>query len=315
MLPPRNEQYSQESPDPLGCAAPRLRAEEQREATGSGIGQVPALLALVAVPAVAVVALLNGARDEVPARVAEGARTTSPAPPTALPVPLAMASPPPAASLVPLAPALPPPSPSTTVGLFSPAPDIQAGTPSPHGDRGACTMCHRVLPPAGVGAPPAAAGPAATVALGVDPPASEAPADGLPLQSVRWAGLELLPLGPRVASALSAPAGSGVLLMSLSLQAGSCGLAAGDIITAVEGRPTPDLSSLVRAADAVRGQPRATLQVLRRGAPLTFQLEGSAAGLGPAQGRTAPAIAAGSTPPHAPRGACAGCHTIQGGGP
>jgi hypothetical protein len=305
MLPPPTEQVLEQSPSAPESAGPPLQTDKRRRLIGPGIAEVPALLALLAVPALAVVALLSGVLGGAPARVAPEAIATRLTAPPGPPLPLGTARPTPAPA--PQAAALQPVASARTVGLFSTAPDIQAGTPSPHGERGSCTMCHRVLPPA----PGAAPAPAATIALALDPSSGEAPPAGLPLQSVRWAGLELLPLGPRVASALSAPAGSGVLLMSLSLRAGSCGLAAGDIITAVEGKPTPDLKSLVRAAEAVRGQPHASLQVLRRGAPLDFQLEGDASGLGPAMGRTAPPIAASSTPLHAPRGACAGCHPIQ----
>lgn len=215
----------------------------------------------------------------------------------------------------------------TFVRLLRRAPDIVAGTPAPHGRRGPCTACHRILPasPTGNAAAAAALGAPSCQGRGggmqVAGTQPAAPVGGaptlamLPFQEAHWQGLELIIFTPALAKVLKLPTDvRGVLVDEVTMPADVEGFRAGDLITGIDGVPTPDLDTFVEVAYTVRDRTKANLQVVRKGQQLNVTLAALQRELGTANGETAPMIPAGSRPPHGYLGACTSCHRIGGAG-
>jgi hypothetical protein len=217
----------------------------------------------------------------------------------------------------------------TFVRLLRRAPDIIAGTPPPHGQRGPCTGCHRIRPasPTGNAAVAAALGTPSCVrsgggmqVAGTQPqpaaPGGSAPTLAmLPFQEAHWQGLELIIFTPALARVLKLPAEArGVLVDEVTMPADVEGFRAGDLITAIDGLSTPDLDTFVEVAYTVRDRTKVDLQVLREGQRLNVTLAALRRELGTANGETAPMIPTGSRPPHNYLGACTSCHRIGGAG-
>jgi len=126
-----------------------------------------------------------------------------------------------------------------------------------------------------------------------------------------WQGIELIPNTPLVAQALKIPADAqGVIMDDVSLPADLQGFVAGDLVTNVNGVPTPDLTSFIDATDRVRDLPQAELTILREGQLRRMQLIPLKQRLGTANGETAGMIPPGARMPHPYRGPCTNCHRI-----
>ncbi len=170
----------------------------------------------------------------------------------------------------------------------------------------------------------------ADVAPAVAPtPASPgAVADSRPLHEVHWQGIEAIPLTPKLRRELGRVGGGsavpdGVVIDQVAAPADTQGFAGGDVIVSVAGVATPDLPALLAAADGVREQPTAVVELNRQGQPMTGVL--SAPRLGTANGETPPAIPPDAIPPHGcanahaallhldTLGPCQQCHLIRGG--
>lgn len=237
---------------------------------------------------------------------------------------------------------------SKQVHFLSFAPTIKAGTPRPHGDRGTCTNCHDIIPqkpatnqvalppPAvdsvtnastlggwskpqpgqpqyGYGGQVAANAGTANAAATRPPTGTGKLPDILPFQEAHWQGIEAISLSPGLGRLLGIPQRSrGVVIDEVTMPADVQGFGAGDLITAVGGRATPDLESFVDAADRVRDESNVVIDVVRKGEPKKIVL--SARRLGTASGETAPMIPAGARAPHGYQGPCTNCHRIGTGG-
>jgi hypothetical protein len=126
-----------------------------------------------------------------------------------------------------------------------------------------------------------------------------------------WQGIELIPNTPLVAQALKIPADAqGVIMDDVTLPADLQGFVAGDLVTQVNGVPTPDLTSFIDATDRVRDLPQAELTILRDGQLRRMQLTPLKQRLGTANGETAGMIPPGARMPHPYRGPCTNCHRI-----
>lgn len=126
-----------------------------------------------------------------------------------------------------------------------------------------------------------------------------------------WQGIEVIPNTPLVAQALKIPPDAqGVIADDVTLPADLQGFQAGDLVTDVNGVPTPDLTSFIDATDRVRDLPRVELTILRGAQPMRMQLAGLRPRLGIANGETASMIPPGARMPHPYRGPCTNCHRI-----
>ncbi|RLB51534.1 MAG: hypothetical protein DRJ42_16655 [Deltaproteobacteria bacterium] len=126
-----------------------------------------------------------------------------------------------------------------------------------------------------------------------------------------WQGLEVVPNTPALARALNIdPALRGVIVDDVTLPADLQGFQAGDVVTGIDGMPTPDLLSFIRASDQARSAPSAVVQVTRGGQPGTVQLVALLNRMGTANGETPSMIPANARMPHAYRGPCVNCHRI-----
>ncbi len=141
-----------------------------------------------------------------------------------------------------------------------------------------------------------------------------APAPGLdprPFAEAHWQGLEAIPKTPTVAKMLRVPPKvEGVILDDVTLPADLQGFQAGDVVTAVDGVPTPDLVSFIAATDRVRDAKRATVDFVRAGVPRRMEITALADRLGTANGETPPMIPPGAQRPHIYMGPCVNCHRI-----
>lgn len=203
------------------------------------------------------------------------------------------------------------------------APDILVGERAPHGNRGACRSCHQVLtrgllPVAG--ARPRRVRPTPGQKLGrTNPPTRRAAgtkAPGkkitmLPFQEVHWQGIEMISTVRALKRRLDIPVDArGVVIDEVTPPADQQGFWAGDLITAINGRPTPTLEAAVTAARTVHDKGQVTVSVLRKGKPRKLQLYAVKGILGTANGESAPMIRSGARPPHGWRGPCTNCHRI-----
>jgi ferredoxin len=188
------------------------------------------------------------------------------------------------------------------------APSIKAGVPAPHGSRGQCRSCHRII------TDPRMSRPAALPAAGPLPAAQAGPIPDLnmlPFQEAHWQGLEMITLTTGMARILKIPSSSkGVVIDEATMPADMNGFLAGDLITAVDHLPTPDLESFVQAAEKFRHRKQIQIHMLRKGKPVSLTLTALTGRLGNANGETAPMIRAGSRPPHGYLGPCTNCHHI-----
>ena len=172
-------------------------------------------------------------------------------------------------------------------------------------------------PPAVVPDPPAAvADPAAPPdprnqpleSLG-PPPAPNL--DPRPFAEAHWQGLEAIPKTPTVAKMLKVPPNvDGVILDDVTLPADLQGFQAGDVVTAVDGVPTPDLVSFIRATDRIREAKRVTIDFVRAGVARRMEITALTDRLGTANGETPPMIPPGAQRPHIYMGPCVNCHRI-----
>jgi hypothetical protein len=158
-------------------------------------------------------------------------------------------------------------------------------------------------------------------APGTDPRAPAAafdmgppPAPGLdprPFAEAHWQGLEAVPKTPTLAQWLKLPADvAGVILDDVTLPADLQGFRAGDLVTAVDGVPTPNLVAFIRATERIRDQKQVVIDIVRSGAPQRLELVALLKRLGIANGETPPMIPPGAVRPHRYMGPCLNCHRI-----
>ena len=88
------------------------------------------------------------------------------------------------------------------------------------------------------------------------------------------------------------------------------GFSAGDLLTAIEGVPTPDLDTFAAVAYHTRDRQRVDIQLTRGNRQLSLPLSALQGVLGTANGETAPMIPPGQLPPHGYLGPCTTCHHI-----
>jgi hypothetical protein len=126
-----------------------------------------------------------------------------------------------------------------------------------------------------------------------------------------WQGLELVPKTPALAESLGLPPNlEGVILDDVSLPADLAGFRAGDVLTAVDNVPTPDLLSFIKAADRVRDLRQVAVSVYRAEAMQSLVLVSLFERLGTANGETPTMIPPGARRPHRYQGPCTKCHRI-----
>jgi hypothetical protein len=166
------------------------------------------------------------------------------------------------------------------------------------------------------GGPRAGVTPAALAT--VAPPALVSPRDqnaaGKEFIEGHWLGLEVIPLTPELAKEYGIAKGeSGVLVDEITLESAESGILAGDMVQAIDGRPTPDLRAFFLATQRVQEQERASVAVSRRSEKMTFFMEArNTKILGFAQMEAAQPIAPGALSPHRARSkACTECHIIM----
>jgi len=168
-------------------------------------------------------------------------------------------------------------------------------------------------PPCATGGQVAATAQAQTNVAPQSPTRQQAQPAMLPFQEAHWQGIEAISLSPGLARVLGMPRRSqGVVIDEVTMPADVQGFAAGDLITGVGRRNTPDLEAFVDAADRVRDNSHVVIDVMRKGEAKKVVL--SARRLGTASGETAPMIPAGARAPHGYQGPCTNCHRIGTGG-
>jgi hypothetical protein len=142
-------------------------------------------------------------------------------------------------------------------------------------------------------------------------PAPAPSLDPRPFAEAHWQGLEAIPKTPTVAKMLKVPSNvEGVILDDVSLPADLQGFQAGDVVTAVDGVPTPDLLSFIRATDRIRDSKRVTVDFVRAGVARQMGITALFERLGTANGETPPMIPPGAQRPHVYMGPCVNCHRI-----
>jgi hypothetical protein len=135
----------------------------------------------------------------------------------------------------------------------------------------------------------------------------------MPFQEAHWQGLELISLTPGIARVLNLPRhAQGVVVDEATMPADVEGFLAGDLVTGIDGIPTPDLESFVSVAAQFKEQKQIAIEVLRKGGAQTLVLSAFQGPLGTANGETAPMILPGARPPHGYLGPCTNCHHIGG---
>jgi hypothetical protein len=135
--------------------------------------------------------------------------------------------------------------------------------------------------------------------------------DPRPFAEAHWQGLEAIPKTPTVAKLLRLPPNvDGVILDDVTLPADLQGFQAGDLVTAVDTVPTPDLLSFIRATDRIRDAKKVTIDLVRAGAPRRMEIIALFERLGTANGETPPMIPPGAQRPHIYMGPCVNCHRI-----
>jgi hypothetical protein len=186
----------------------------------------------------------------------------------------------------------------------APIPVIQTNSRPPHDNRGMCTNCHVLggfpaasqaqaagLAPAELNAT-AVALIAAAVPVG---PQGTAPAMA-PIIEGAWNGVEVSPITQLTATQYGVPLDAAGLVVAEAEGAGAlAGLKAGDVITAVNGVPTPVMTDFFKATNNGL-MPRASVTAFRKGQPLALYVD-AAAGPAPAGGTPVPpevAMAAGN---------------------
>jgi hypothetical protein len=135
--------------------------------------------------------------------------------------------------------------------------------------------------------------------------------DPRPFAEAHWQGLEAIPKTPTVAKMLKVPPNvEGVILDDVTLPADLQGFQAGDVVTAVDGVPTPDLVSFIRATERIRNAKRVTIDFVRGGVARRMEIAALFDRLGTANGETPPMIPPGAQRPHIYMGPCVNCHRI-----
>ncbi len=125
-----------------------------------------------------------------------------------------------------------------------------------------------------------------------------------------WIGLEVGPLTPALAKANNIPLDvKGVLVDEVTLLSAQSGILAADVITEINGKPTPDLLSFKEATRPIAMSKEAVVTVYRAGQYKKIPIKGTEE-LGIAQMEGAPMIRSNATPPHGYYGPCDKCHAI-----
>jgi len=168
------------------------------------------------------------------------------------------------------------------------------------------------IPVAAAPAGPLAADPNRPVPLNPNVPAPGQPilVPDVPFIEGHWIGLETIPLTAAIAQANAIPPEvTGVLIDEVTLLSAAAGIAAGDVIAAVNGKRVTDLESFQAATRDVAQSNRATVSLFSAGKPKTIAVI-SVEALGVAQMEAAPMILATARSPHPYYGPCDRCHAI-----
>ena len=166
-----------------------------------------------------------------------------------------------------------------------PIPGIQVNSRSPHDNRGVCTNCHMLgtlapfpasavavaAPGAGLNATPVAfVGNAIPVAF----PGPAAPV--APPTEGGWNGVEVTPITTLTANQYGVPLGTVGLIVAEVEGAGAvAGLKAGDVVSAVNGVPTPTLTDFFQATGNGL-MPKGFVTAYRKGQPLALVVDAAA---------------------------------------
>jgi hypothetical protein len=148
---------------------------------------------------------------------------------------------------------------------------------------------------------------------GILSPVEQNAADKIPVEG-HWLGMETVDLTAPLRSAYRIPANvSGVIVDEITLESAESGILAGDVITSIEDRKTPDLGEFFRATLAVSAEKQAEVVVCRVGVEKRFMLAAkNSPVLGFAAMEGAQPIRPGALSPHRQRRqACTACHVIM----
>jgi S1-C subfamily serine protease len=127
-----------------------------------------------------------------------------------------------------------------------------------------------------------------------------------------WLGMELIPLTPELVREYRIPPGTqGLLVDEISLQAAESGILAGDMLVAIDGFATPELTAFTEVTRRVKNKNSAEMLVNRRGQLLKLTIS-SQGPLGISQNEAAQPILPGAISPHRSMGKpCTACHIIM----
>lgn len=127
-----------------------------------------------------------------------------------------------------------------------------------------------------------------------------------------WLGFELIPLTPELAKEYQVGLDTkGLLVDEICLEAAESGVLAGDMIMAVDGLATPDLTAFTEATRRVKNKYKAKILVSRRGRLLEYTVSSDRV-LGFSQNEAAQPITPGALSPHRNRNKpCTTCHIIM----
>jgi hypothetical protein len=277
---------------------------------------VLATLALIGLAALAAFALMSGRRLRGEPRAPSEPPAASQPGPLSAPIPV-------------VDPALPTAAVSAEipsragVPVLDAVPDPPPPPPPPAVEGPAIVADPPPILPAPIGPPaPPAAPTAIAAAASPDAGLRERPLENLgpppvpsvdprPFAEAHWQGLEAIPKTPTIAKMLRVPANvEGVILDDVTLPADLQGFQAGDVVTAVDGVPTPDLLSFIRATDRIRDAKKVAIDFVRAGTARRIEIVALFERLGTANGETPPMIPANAIRPHPYMGPCVNCHRI-----
>ncbi|MGN7613624.1 magnetochrome domain-containing protein [Magnetococcales bacterium HHB-1] len=135
-------------------------------------------------------------------------------------------------------------------------------------------------------------------------------APNIQMSEAHWQGLEALPLSKELKKKLKLPKNlRGVLVDEVTLNAAASGVMAGDVLLAINSRPTHSLEQVVSESKRIQMRQSATLTVYRKKRMHVFTMT-ARGNLGFAQVESAPMILPGEIMPHPYRGACTTCHPV-----